>query len=350
MGALKRTLAEAPVPFRYLLERDAEEVIRAFTLAALMHQHSLEYKVLLPNLDPRLHDYREIDPQFLEAAMQDQMSADPDRVVDDVRAVERFLIDEPARLAFLMHDRLQIDDPDQACLVLEHERLSLLTRSLALASLLADLIGHPERLGFHERVLAMLERQTSQRDWPALRRPTETWETLQRTYGRAIELQRLLKSVAKVAKRFTVAPDEQLDFATFDALWNRDRLNRLDFYVSDLQRALRVGHVVPVPENALWPSLSQRWAHARTELDGIAEMVADVQGLIDRRFQDLYRTHYADWIRQDDAPMVFTHQFLDRVLKPHWDPQSGRKAVVMVFDGLRVDAWEELSLGTGRAV
>ncbi len=59
-------------------------------------------------------------------------------------------------------------------------------------------------------------------------------------------------------------------------------------------------------------------AHARTfELDGIAEMVADVQGLIDRRFQDLYRTHYADWIRQDDAPMVFTHQFLDRVLKPH---------------------------------
>ncbi len=87
------------------------------------------------------------------------MPADPDRVVDDVRAVERFLIDEPACLAFLAHDRLQIDDPDQACLVLEHERLSLLTRSLALASLLADLIGHPERLGFHERVLAMLERQ-----------------------------------------------------------------------------------------------------------------------------------------------------------------------------------------------
>jgi hypothetical protein len=30
------------------------------------------------------------------------------------------------------------------------------------------------------------------------------------------------------------------------------------------------------------------------------------------------------------------------MLKAHWDPKSGRKAVILVFDGLRTDAWDEL--------
>ena len=40
--------------------------------------------------------------------------------------------------------------------------------------------------------------------------------------------------------------------------------------------------------------------------------------------------------------MIFTHQFVSRALKTHWDAQSGQKAVILIFDGLRVDAWEEL--------
>ena len=51
---------------------------------------------------------------------------------------------------------------------------------------------------------------------------------------------------------------------------------------------------------------------------------------------------YVKWINQPDAPVIFTHQFIPRVLKTHWDAQSGQKAVILIFDGLRVDAWEEL--------
>jgi hypothetical protein len=55
-----------------------------------------------------------------------------------------------------------------------------------------------------------------------------------------------------------------------------------------------------------------------------------------------YHANYVKWINQADAPTIFTHQFVERVLKSHWDPQSGQKAVILIFDGLRVDAWEEL--------
>jgi len=60
------------------------------------------------------------------------------------------------------------------------------------------------------------------------------------------------------------------------------------------------------------------------------------------RFQDLHVSRYVKWINQSDAPVIFTHQFITRVLKTHWDAQSGQKAVILIFDGLRVDAWEEL--------
>jgi hypothetical protein len=73
----------------------------------------------------------------------------------------------------------------------------------------------------------------------------------------------------------------------------------------------------------------------------VIQISGHAMDLIDRKFQDFYRLNYTKWIQQDDSPVIFTHQFLSRLLKPHWDPQSGRKAVVLVFDGMRTDAWDE---------
>lgn len=340
METLRSAIAQAPKPFCWLLERDPDTIVRAFTLAAVMHQHGLEYQILLSNLDPGLHDYREIEPRFLDEAMAEQLAADPDLVLADVGGAEEFLAKEPDRLAFLLRDRLQIDDPRRALDVLRNERLSGLIRGVALVSLLADLILN-KNCKFHGQILELLDRQAEETDLPALRRPTEQWSTLEGAYRRAVEVYRLTARLAHMAKRFQVASAEELTFDDFDKLWNAERFSRLDYYTSDLERTLRVGNILPVPRSAFWPELDARWEAARTELAGTVRAIGQVQDLIDTRFQDLYRLHYTKWIRQSDAPAVFTHQFLPRVLQAHWDPQSGRKAVVMVFDGLRCDAWDE---------
>jgi len=338
MDTLYQTIANAPTPFCYLLDRNPDDVIRAFTLAAILHQHSLEYQVLLSNLDPALQDYRDIAPEFLEQAMQHQLSANIEHVLRDVRAVESFLSEDPARLAFLLQERLSLDTPTVALAVLQNERLSPLLRSLALFSLLMGLLLHKD-LNFHQEVCQVLAQQTRETPFPALRRPSEDWQTLERTYRRAFEVIRLWKRLAKHAKHFLVTPVEALDFAIFDQLWNTEHLNRLDFYTSDLARMLRVG--ISIPHKNLWPELQKRWEQARAEVADLVKSIDEVQALINMKFQDLYRQHYATWIQQEDAPVVFTHQFLRRMLKAHWDPQSGRKAVIMVFDGLRTDAWDE---------
>jgi len=341
METLRQAVRSAPRPFCWLLDRDPTLAIRAFTLSVIMRQHGLEHQVLLSNLDPALHAYREIDPAFLDQAMEEQLQADPDQVGADVGDVERFLENDPARLAFLLRDRLEIDDPEHALAVLERERLSPLIRGMALLSLLADLI-ESKGLGFHTGVLDLLDRQAGETAIPALYRPTDQWDALVDAYRQTLTVYRLSSRLVHYAKQFAVTPADALDFETFDRLWNEERLNRLDYYTSALERALRVGDLLPVPQSKLWPELDARWQSARTALGETVKAVRQVQNVIDARFQELYRLRYKAWIRDDRSPMVFTHQFLSRMVGAHWDPQSGRKAVVMVFDGLRVDAWDEL--------
>ena len=341
MATLRNTVASTPKPFCWLLQRDPDLVIRAFTLAAIMRQHDLEYQLLLSNVDPALHEYREIDPEFLDQAMSEQLEVDPDQVSADVQDVERFLQDDPERLAFVLHDRLGIDDPEVAFRVLKRERLSPLIRGMAMVSLLADLLEN-KNLKVHTHVLELLDRQQQETTLAALRRPSEQLEALEAAYRRAIEVHRIAARLKRYRKQFMVATGEGLTYEEFHKIWNQEGFNLLDYYSSALERALRVGEILPVARNAFWPELDGRWERARAKLAKTIKQTGEVQDLIDRRFQDLYRLHYADWIHEDDAPVVFTHQFLPRMLKAHWDPQSGRKAVVMVFDGLRTDAWDQL--------
>ena len=94
---LRTTIASAPKPFCWLLDRDPALVMRAFTLAAILRQHKLDYRLLIANIDPLLHDYKEIEPAFLDQAIQDQLTADPDRVLEDVRLVEEIPAEKPRR-------------------------------------------------------------------------------------------------------------------------------------------------------------------------------------------------------------------------------------------------------------
>lgn len=340
VATLRAEIMRAPKPFCWLLDHDPAMVMRAFTLAAILHQHGLDYGLLIANVDPLLHDYREIDPVFLDQAIAEQLTADPDRVLEDVRDVERALAKNPNGLALILRDQLRLDEPAQALAALKAERLSSVVRCLALSSLLADLITATD-LRFHRSVLKELDGQEHDTALPVLRRPSEQMLALAATYRRAVEVIELMAVLAKAVKALKVADAAELDFGLFDKAWNQQRLNRLDFYLSDLDRLLRVGDILPIPINSLWKEMADRWAGARLELRGTIAAAEEALNLVNCRFQDFYRLHYTKWLARDDIPVTFTHQFLPRVFRQHWDPRANRKAVILVFDGLRTDAWDE---------
>ena len=301
--------------------------------------------VLLGNFDPALVRFQDISQKSIEQTLKEMLQADPDRIAADVAAVERFLKEDVGkRLAFFLSNRCQVEQPERARAVLLAETLSPLVRGIALVSLLADLfLG--KNVVFHDEVLNALDEEgrTDAEKLPlAARRPSEQWTALVATYRRAIQFFKVAKVLRDWAHKLKVAKTDQLEFGWFDKLWGDDQIDRLDYYASELQRLYRVGNIVPIPASQLWPALAERWQQAHQALDeAVSKVEADLD-LVNARFQDLYHAHYARWISRDDAPVIFTHQFVPRFLKPHWDPQGGRKAVLLIFDGLRLDAWEEL--------
>jgi hypothetical protein len=343
---LKDQIAVADKPWCWMLDHDPELVVRAFTLSAIMHQHGLEYGVLLANFDAGLERFKSIPKKSIDATCKEMLAADPDQIVEDVEHAEAFLCEEPdKRLAFLLADRLKLDNPDYARKALLTEKLSSVIRSLALLSLLIDLLTK-RNIDYHHSILHQLDEEGAQGKDNTLsiaaRRPKEHWGVLLATYRKAIYFFGAIDKLRGHAHKLKVMPTDQLQFSQFQKLWNDDFANRLDYYTSGLRRLIQVGNMWPVPKNSVWPMLKERLATAMYKLEeSIKAAEADLD-IVNAKFQDLYHAHYVKWLDQDNAPVVFTHQFISRVLKSHWDPQSGQKAVVLIFDGLRIDAWEEL--------
>jgi hypothetical protein len=343
---LKDQIEQADKPWCWMLDHEPEAVVRAFTLSAIMHQHGLEYSVLLANFDTSLERFKAIPKKSIEYTIKDMLKADPDQMAEDVAAVETFLKEEPEkRLAFLLDDRLKLDNPDYARKVLLTEKLSSLVRSMALLSLLIDLLTN-RKTEYHKLILAALDEEGTKGKEDTLsvaaRRPTPQWGTLLATYRRAIQFFEIADKLKAQAHKLKVLSTDQLQFDQFYKLWNEDKANRLDYYMSGLRRLMGVGDIFPVPKNQFWPTLSQRLGTALQKLDESIKSAEQDIDVANAKFQDLYHANYVKWINQADAPPIFTHQFVPRVLKSHWDSQSGQKAVILIFDGLRVDAWEEL--------
>jgi hypothetical protein len=343
---LKDQIAQADKPWRWMLDHEPEAVVRAFTLAAIMHQHSLEYEVLLANFDVGLERFKDIPRKSIGQTIEGMLKADPDQIAEDVAAVETFLKEEPdKRLTFLLADRCKIDDPEQARKALLAEKLSPLVRSMALLSLLIDLLTNRKK-EYHKGILSALDEEGAKGKEDALsiatRRPTPQWGNLLAAYRRAIQFFEIAEKLRAQAHKLKVTNPDQLRFEQFIRLWNEDRANRLDYYTSSLLRLVNVGDILPIPKGRFWLQLAHRWETARQELNKSIKTVEQDLDIANARFQDLYHANYVKWINQGDSPAVFTHQFVPRALKTHWDAQSGQKAVILIFDGLRVDAWEEL--------
>jgi PglZ domain len=346
LAHLKGQIEQADKPWCWMLDHDPQAVVRAFTLSAIMYQHGLEYEVLLANFDVGLERFKAIPKKSIEYTIKDMLKANPDQIAEDVAAVEGFLKEEPEkRLAFFLAERCKVDNPDDARNVLLAEKLSSLVRSMALLSLLIDLLTNRKK-DYHNGVLRALDEEgtkgTEDTLSVAARRPTPQWGTLLATYRRTIQFFEIADKLKAQVHKLKVLRPEQLQIGKFLQLWNDEQANRLDYYTSSLRRLVQVGDILPVPKSHFWPQLTQRWEAAQQKLNESIRAVDLDLDAANAKFQDLYHANYVKWINQTDSPLIFTHQFVSRVLKTHWDAQSGQKAVILIFDGLRVDAWEEL--------
>lgn len=328
--------SKAEPPFCWFSDHDAETVVRAFYLSAILAQHVPSWKLLLANIDPALKPFSEIDVEVLKKAAPKLVELDAEQADRDLAALEDYIDKESLKL--LLIDQMKITSPDGFARAIENECYSTLIRSLALLLALEDLLSSKPSLDNHERirkVLFSVEKSIKYVD----SRESDVWFDLLEAYHLAWEILQLRAALFDSLRSIRVSKSDTVSFDLFWKLWNEKKVNRLEYYLSSLDRLVSSHEILPRSSDRLPQEFVASLDRIGQRIQDLTDKSNELLDEVNRSFQEMVRKQYPTWILKD-SEVLLTSQFLRRCLKPNWDPEA--KAVVFIFDGMRYDIWDEL--------
>jgi hypothetical protein len=337
--SIRQQLRTAPPPFCWFADHPPEQIVRAFYLATILSQHFEHWKLLLATVDPELKPFTDMDTPLIQDAARELVSLDRQRAHEDLLAAEDSLSKEDLHL--LLTDQMKITENHRFVEAVEKEKYSLLIRSLALLLALDDLLSDKPAMAAHDQLSRLLSPEgATHTDIFIDQRPSAAWETLKQAYTLARSIRDIRETLIVAVRSLKVKGPADLSFDWFHSLWNGRRVNRLEYYLSALERLVHTADFLPRPASDLPPAFATA---SERILQRVGRLRQDTEALLhdlNQRFQGLVARHYKGWV-QGGSDVLLTSQFLRLCLKPHWDPKT-EKAVVFVFDGMRYDIWDEL--------
>lgn len=352
---IRDELRKAPAPFCHFANHSADLVVRAFYLSVILSQHSENWNLLLANVDPDLKPLSDIKPDILKDAAPRLVGLDRDQAHRDLTSVEKSLTKEI--LQFLLIEQLKLDTAAGFAGALEREGYSTTIASLALLMALANLLSASPAKAEQQKIMQALFPEGGKKAARFIDiRPGSTFTQLREAYLLAEQCNRLRDLLALAVKNLKVIKPEELSFKHFREVWNDQKINRLEYYFSALQRLAQTGNLLIRHEDELPSLFSNTLAALQQRLDTVKEEINRNLDEMNARFQHLVAHEYPYWVKEigkdggkadglplfaSQMPPILTSQFLRRCLKPNWDPLK-EKAVLLVFDGMRYDIWDEL--------
>lgn len=336
---IQENLAKAPAPFCWFGKYDSETVLRAFYLSVILAQHTPDWRLLLGQADASLTHLNTITPEILQDAANKLVELAPARAQEDLQEVEKQLGNDALQRLFL--DALKGAEPEQTAVLLEREHYSTLLRNCALFFALDHLLAPTPHKQERQRIEAVLEDTHSGRF--VEQRSSLAWTELQEAYHLAGAIQDARAELGRSLKRVRMAlrnAPKTLTFTMFREIWKTARINRLEYYLSALRRLVDHADLLERPAATLPEAFHEAQKRVQERVKTIEKEVFALLNDLNSLFQDLVDQHYPQWLA-NDGEVYFSSQFIRRCLKPYWDPQR-EKAVVLLFDGMRYDIWDEI--------
>ncbi|MCP4687961.1 MAG: PglZ domain-containing protein, partial [Desulfobacterales bacterium] len=243
-------LRKAPAPFCWFTKYSAETVLRACYLSVILQQHYEQWSLLLANIDAGLFLARDIEPDMIKKAVPDLIRMDPEQARKDLASVENSLDSEAIDL--LLFNQKNLTDPRVFTEIIEKERCSALFRSLALAAALDNLLGEKKTTPFHERIYKHLFHNPEAKKTEFIDAASPpSWSHLKKAYQLAHRLRRLYADLQDELKTLDVLPTDKLSFTFFWKLWNDKQINRMEYFLSRLERDIQTADLLPRPADKL---------------------------------------------------------------------------------------------------
>ncbi len=333
---IKRNLAKASPPFCWFGKYETELIIRAFYLSVILAQHAPNWKLLLINIDQALKGLTTIETGALEQAVRRLVELDPEQAHKDLEEIEDHLSREG--LQMLLIDELAIGDAKNAATVIEKEGYSTLFRTLALLLALKDLIFPAPDVQAHKRIVNHLF--SAHPVGFVESRHSSVWVNLKDAYRLVCAIQEAQAELSRSLRNLRVKRSDELNFLMFRDLWNAHGINRLEYHLSALKRLVYYQNLLPREPDTLPVEFTDALKSIQDRVKNLEKEVFQQINELNALFQEMVAKQYPGWLTMD-SDLLLSSQFIRRCLKPHWDPKT-EKAVVLVFDGMRYDIWDEL--------
>lgn len=336
---IRDELRKVPPPFRWFADHPPDLVIRAFYLSAILSQHFEHWNLLLANIDSNLKPFSEIKIDLIQKAAPELVLLDKDRAHDDLSEIENSISKDA--LALLLLEQMKITEAARFAEVIKNEQYSTLISSLALLTALDDLVFEKSPKEVHQQILGFLSRSGKGKTAYFIEsRPSIPWANLKNAYELAGKIMEIKNELSTSVKNLKVKEKSDLSYKWFRSVWNEKRVNRLEYYLSSLERLAGNADFLPRRPDDLPPAFVDSVNRIRGRIRKLTEETQALLGDFNSRFQELMATQYRSWVNKD-SEVRLTSQFLRRCVKPNWDHKT-EKAVIFIFDGMRYDIWEEM--------
>lgn len=337
---IKVALRKAEKPFCYFADHDSDDVIRGFYLILLLSQHSDQWQSIIGECDPSLRFITSIEPEKIKVIAPDLISLSPDKADIDLTDVEDSLSRE--LLESILFNHFCWDSIEKCYEGLQNEHYSTLLRSCGLLIALQDLLSKDYVRKNHEKLYNYFFENYVQHEKKFVdERPSESWINLRDIYHEAFLLKQAEGKLQEAVRLLKVDPT----IATsewFWGIWNNDQLNRLEYLISAVERKLNYSdkQLLPRQRERMPSQLNSMLDKIKDYTTIIKNEVQQNLAILNREFQNFIKKNYPLWVREE-SDVILTSSFLQRVVKPHWDPIN-EKAVIFIFDGMRYDIWDTL--------
>ena len=338
---IKDYLSISPKPFCWFADHDPDLVIRGFYLSLVLSQYFEDWKPILGSIEPGAHKFCELSAEELRKYAPDLIRNSPQKANSDLEELEQSLNRDAIKV--LLIDKLNICEPDGFVSVLRREKYSIMFRSLALLVALRDCLLPNPSTEHHEKIYEILFGEQKNTEIPFVdERVSASWIHLKEAYRFAYETLVARNEMRMGLKTARVKGTEKLDFIFFWNLWNEKKVNRLEYYLSSLERIIDYSDdlILPRDPSRLPLEFTIALDEIKTRIKDLSEKEREHLDELNLYFQSIVRRDYPKWI-EGEKDLILTSQFIKRLLKPHWDPEK-EDAVILIFDGMRYDIWEEM--------
>jgi hypothetical protein len=320
-------LRGAPVPFCWLADHDQESVVRAFYLFALLAQHCPKPGQAFAWIAPELSEFKSMNADQVLKQVAAMVERDRAQSHADIADVEESLTSEALEYLLLAEDTYDLRKPDDCVRLIECERLSPLLVSLALLVTLDSLLQQKVVLPHHRVEREFLFDGSN----PILEHLYQLVELAMDTLDTLSQLKGALKTIA-------TKPAGSVGIGQFRSWWTDSRICLAEYLSSRLSRDLATAAIMPRDAAALPAAFADVLARVLKAARIVEGTVGDDLARFNHAFEDVVQQGFPAWMRGESADVCVTSMFVDRCLRPYWDP-THEKAVLFILDGLRYDIW-----------